>query len=319
MVRVVFMGTPEFAVPALEQLVLDRYEVVAVYTQPDRPGGRGRALLAQSPVKLAAIKHGLTVLQPASLRDTAEAERLSGLKPNVVVVAAFGQILPRRILDIPPFGCLNVHPSLLPRHRGATPIPAAILAGDRETGVTIMLMDAGLDTGPILSQIVVAIDPQDTTESLTTRLAQASARLLGETLFPWLGRSLKQQPQDASKATYTKPITKEDGAIDWSMPATEISRWVRAFYPWPVCYTRWQGKMLRILEAAPVPGKACAAPGRVVALASGQQAAVGVETGDGILGLLRVQLEGKRAMSAAEFLRGQRGFPGQTLASTGRS
>ena len=144
-------------------------------------------------------------------------------------------------------------------------------------------------------------------------------RSLGETLFPWLERSLKQQPQDASKATYTKPITKEDGAIDWSMPATEISRRVRAFYPWPVCYTRWQGKMLRILEAAPLPGKACAAPGRVVALASGQQAAVGVETGDGILGLLRVQLEGKRAMSAAEFLRGQRGFPGQTLASTGRS
>lgn len=318
MVRVVFMGTPEFAVPALKRLVLDKYDVVAVYTQPDRPEGRGRALLARSPVKLAAIKHGLTVLQPASLRDTAEAERLSGLKPDVVVVAAFGQILPQRILDIPPFGCLNVHPSLLPRYRGATPIPAAILGGDGETGVTIMLMDAGLDTGPILSQIVVAIEPQDTTESLTVRLAQASARLLGETLYPWLERSLRQQPQDASKATYTKPITKEDAALDWSMPAKEISRRVRAFFPRPVCYTRWQGKTLRILEAVPLPGRAVATPGRVVALGSGQPAAVGVETGDGFLGLLRVQLEGKRAMSAAEFLRGQRGLLGDVLTSAGR-
>ena len=312
--RIVFMGTPEFSVAPLEYLVRSEYQVVGVYTQPDRPTGRGRTL-EQSPVKKVALAQGLEVFQPVRLRNPDEVQRLAALKPDLILVAAFGQILPQSALDIPPFGCLNIHPSLLPKHRGATPIPSAILAGESETGVTIMLMDAGMDTGPIISQIIVGIEPQDTTESLTNRLAQAGVRLLGEALPLWLDRSLKPQPQDGNRATYTSPITKEDGVINWQMSAEEISRRVRAFYPWPGCYTWWQGKLLKILEAVTLHKDADLLPGKVVALALGQPAVVGVETGGGILGLLRVQLEGKRALTAAEFLSGQRTFVGSTLGS----
>ena len=312
--RIVFMGTPEFSVSPLEYLINSEYQVVGVYTQPDRPTGRGRTL-EQSPVKKLASQHELEVYQPVRLRNPDEVQRLAALKPDVIIVAAFGQILPQSVLDIPAFGCLNIHPSLLPKYRGATPIPAAILSGDVETGVTIMLMDAGMDTGPIVSQIIVGIEPQDTTGSLTGRLAKASVRLLGEALPLWLDGSLRPQPQDGSKASYTTPITKEDGLINWQMPAIEISRRVRAFYPWPGCYTRWQGKLLKILEAVTLHKDRGLSPGRVVALSSGQPAVVGVETGDGILGLVCVQLEGKRALTAAEFLIGQRGLVGSTLGS----
>ena len=312
--RIVFMGTPEFSVPPLEYLIGSEYKVVGVYTQPDRPTGRGRAL-EQSPVKRVALANGLDVFQPVRLRNPDEVQRLAALKPDLILVAAFGQILPQSVLDIPPFGCLNIHPSLLPKYRGATPIPSAILAGESETGVTIMLMDAGMDTGPIISQIIVGIEPQDTTESLTKRLAQAGVRLLGELLPLWFDRSLKLQPQDVNRATYTSPVTKNDGAINWQMSAAEISRCVRAFYPWPGSYTWWQGKLLKILEAVPLPGGGDLQPGKVVALASGAPAVVGVETGGGILGLLHVQLEGKRALTAAEFLSGQRTFVGSTLSS----
>jgi len=310
--RIVFMGTPEFSVPPLEYLIRSEYQVVGVYSQPDRPTGRGR-MLEQSPVKNMALAHGLEVFQPARLRNPDDVQCLAALKPDLILVAAFGQILPQSVLDIPPFGCLNIHPSLLPRYRGATPIPSAILGGDNETGVTIMLMDAGMDTGHIISQIIVGLEPQDTTESLTGRLAQAGVRLLGETLPLWFDRSLKPQPQDGSKVTYTSPIAKEDGVINWQMSAEEISRRVRAFYPWPGCYTWWQGKLLKLLEAVPLHKNKDLLPGKVVALASDQPAVVGVETGDGILGLLRVQLEGKRALTAAEFLLGQRTFVGSTL------
>lgn len=312
--RIVFMGTPEFSVAPLEYLIRSEYQVVGVYTQPDRPTGRGRTL-EQSPVKNMALAHGLEVFQPVRLRNHDEVQRLTALKPDLILVTAFGQILPQSVLDIPPFGCLNIHPSLLPKYRGATPIPSAILGGESETGVTIMLMDAGMDTGHIISQIIVGIEPQDTTESLTRRLAQAGVHLLGEVLPLWFDRSLKPQPQDVSKATYTSPIAKEDGVINWQMSAEEISRRVRAFYPWPGCYTWWQGKLLKLLEAVPLHKNKDLLPGKVVALASGQPAVVGVETGDGILGLLRVQLEGKRALTAAEFLLGQRTFMGSTLGS----
>jgi methionyl-tRNA formyltransferase len=312
--RIVFMGTPEFSVPPLEYLVRSEYQIVGVYTQPDKPTGRGRTL-EQSPVKRVALAKGLEVFQPIRLRHPDEVQRLSALKPDLILVAAFGQILPQSVLDIPPFGCLNIHPSLLPRYRGATPIPSAILGGEIETGVTIMLMDAGMDTGAIISQIIVGIEPQDTTESLTNRLAQAGVRLLGEALPLWFDRSLKPQPQDGDRATYTSPITKEDGVINWQMSAEEISRRVRAFYPWPGCYTWWQGKLLKILEAVTLHKDTDLLPGKVVALASDQPAVVGVDTGGGILGLLRVQLEGKRALTAAEFLLGQRAFVGSTLGS----
>jgi len=310
--RVVFMGTPEFGIPALEYLLRSEYELVAVYTQPDRPVGRGRAP-ASPPVKRAALEHGIDVLQPATLRDPAEVERLAALKPDVAVVAAYGQIRPRSVLDIPEYGCLNIHPSLLPSYRGATPIPAAILAGDEDTGVTIMLLDVGMDTGPTLSQFVVEIEPGDTAASLTAKLADAGARLLGETLPLWLDRLITPQPQDESRATYTSPITKEDGLVDWHLPAVDIWRRVRAFYPWPGCYTHWRGKLLRINGAVPLHKEGELAPGRVVALESEQPAVVGVETGDGILGLVNIQLEGKRAIPASEFLRGQRGFVGDIL------
>jgi methionyl-tRNA formyltransferase len=301
-------------VPALEEIVESGYELVGVYTQPDRPAGRGQAPV-HSPVKRAALERGLQVFQPSTLSGTVEAERLAALGPDVVVVAAYGLILPQSILDLPRSGCLNIHPSLLPGYRGATPIPAAILAGDEDTGVTIMLMDAGMDTGPILSQFVVGIEPDDTTASLTARMAGAGARLLGETIPLWLDGSLILQPQDESKATYTSPITKGDGAIDWTLSASVIERRVRAFNPWPGCYTRWRGKLLRIHKAVSLHKEEAALPGRVTALGSGQPAVVGVETGEGMLGLLSVQLEGKRAMSAAEFLRGQQDFVGDTLGS----
>jgi len=312
--RIVFMGTPEFSVPPLEYLIKSEYQVVGVYTQPDKPTGRGRTL-EQLPVKRVALQHGLELFQPVKLRNPDEVARLAALKPDLILVAAFGQILPQSVLDIPKFGCLNIHPSLLPEYRGATPIPAAILAGDKETGVTIMLMDAGMDTGPIISQIIVGIESDDTTESLTTRLAQAGVRLLGEALPLWFEGSLKPQPQDGSKATYTKPVTKDDGTIDWQMSAVEISRRIRAFHPWPGCYTWWQGKLLKVLEAVALHKEGSLTPGKVVDLASGQPAVVGVETGDGILGLLRIQLEGKRALTASEFLLGQRAFVGSTLGS----
>jgi methionyl-tRNA formyltransferase len=238
---------------------------------------------------------------------------MADLEPDAIIVSAYGQLLPQGILDIPEFGCLNIHPSLLPRYRGATPIASSILEGDDRTGVTIMLLDAGMDTGPVLSQLAVDIELQDTTQSLTVKLAQAGARLLVDTLPKWFDRALTQRPQEDSSASYTKTFSKEDGVIDWRLGATEIWRRVRAFQPWPGCYTRWSGKTLKILEAVPLDDTRELGPGLVVAVPSGQPAVVGVKTGDGTLGLVTVQLEGKRAVSAEEFLRGQREFSGSTL------
>lgn len=310
--RIVFMGAPEFSVPILERLLLGEHELVAVYTQPDRPAGRGRAL-AFSAVKKVALERGLKVLQPASFKELGAIEFLARLRPDVIVVAAFGRILPREVLAIPPFGCINLHTSLLPRHRGPSPVQGAILAGDDWTGVTIMLMDEGVDSGAILSQRRVAIEPEDTTESLTKKLAQVAAQLLEETLPLWLSHSLTPQPQGEVGATYTKLFSKEEGEIDWHLGAVEIWRRVRAFHPWPGCYTRWQGKILKILEATPIAGGRDLEPGRVITLAPGQGASLGVETGEGVLGLLRIQLEGRRAMTVEEFLGGQRNFIGALL------
>ncbi len=310
--RLVFMGTPEFAIPALEKLISEGYRPVAVYSQPDRPAGRGRNLVAP-PVKQAALNHGLPVVQPVSLKDPAELERLTSLKPDLIVVAAFGQLLPRPVLDLPPFGCLNLHPSLLPRHRGASPIPAAILAGDEETGVSLMLLDEGLDTGPILAQRGIPIEPEDTAETLEAKLAKLGAELLVEVLPRWLAREITPQPQDEAKATYAPPLSKQDGEINWERSALELWRRVRAFYPWPGCYTWLRGKRLKVLEARPLPGGEGLKPGTVLALPG--DAPVGVVTGEGILGLRRVQLEGKKPLSAEEFLRGRRDFIGQVLPS----
>jgi len=301
---IVFMGTPEFAVPSLERLILNQYRVVAVYTQPDRPAGRGRTLVSP-PVKESALRLGLPVVQPVSLKPAEEIARLAELKPDVIVVAAFAQILPQSILDIPTYGCINIHPSLLPRHRGASPVAAAILAGDEFSGVSIMLLEAGMDTGPILP-----VSPQDNTGSLTEKLSLIAASLLQETLTGWLRHEIVPEPQNEAEATYFARVTKEEGEIDWGLPTVDIWKRVRAFNPWPGSYTRWRGRQLKIIKAIPVTGESEA--GRVLAL-PGPEAVPGVGTADGILGLLRVQLEGKREMSAADFVRGQRDFIGALL------
>ena len=309
--RIVFMGTPEFAVSPLEQLVLNQYQVVAVYTQPDKPAGRGRCLVP-SPLKRAALSWGQKVVQPVDLKRAEVVAQLADLRPDVIVVAAFGQILPQSVIDIPGYGCINIHPSLLPRFRGATPVAAAVLAGDEVTGVSIMLMDKGLDTGPILASAQIPIASQDTTGSLAAKLSQTAARLLPRVLDGWAKGELTPQPQKEVEASFCSPITKEEGEIEWHLSAVDIWRRVRAFNPWPGCYTKWQGRQLKIIEAVPLPGGKNLEVGRVVATV-GAEAALGVNTGDGILGICQVQLEGKRAMSAAEFLRGQRQLIGAIL------
>lgn len=223
MARIVFMGTPEFAVPVLERLLADEHEVVAIYTRPDRPAGRGRQL-QESPVKRAATAHGLPVVQPRSLRRPEEIERLRQLRPDVVVVAAYGLILPPAVLEIPPGGCVNLHPSLLPRHRGPAPVAGTLLAGDEEAGVTIMRLDAGTDTGDILVQRAVPILPDDTTGTLTARLAAIGAELLAEVLPLWLVGRVVPRPQDDAQATYTQQMQKQEGEINWNRPAVEIAR-----------------------------------------------------------------------------------------------
>jgi methionyl-tRNA formyltransferase len=311
--RLVFMGSPQFAVPPLEKLLVGKYQLAAVYTQPDRPAGRGRGLAA-SPVKQAAQARGLTVVQPASLKAAGVIERLEGFKPEVIVVAAFGQILPKSVLELPRLGCLNIHPSLLPRFRGVSPVSSAILAGDDFGGVSIMVMDKGLDTGPVLARAQIPILDRDTTGSLSARLSWLGAQLLGEVLAGWGRGERTPHPQNEAEATYCGPIAKEEGEIDWRRPALDIWRRVRAFNPWPGCYTRWRGKTLKIIEAALADdGKDTAKAGEVVALEA--RAGFGVGTGDGILGISRVQLEGKKAMPAEEFLRGQRDFIGEVLPS----
>ena len=308
--RLVFMGSPQFAVPPLEHLLENNYQVAAVYTQPDRPAGRGRGLLA-SPVKQVAQARGLTMVQPASLKAAGVVAQLEGFKPDVIVVAAFGQILPKSVLALPRLGCLNIHPSLLPRFRGASPVASAILAGDDFSGVSIMVMDEGLDTGPVLARAQIPILDKDTTGLLTAKLSWLGAQLLGEVLVGWTRGEITPQPQNEGEATYCGPITKEVGEIDWRLPAVDIWRRVRAFNPWPGGYTRWRGKTLKIIEAAPLGGERMAGAGRVVAL--GSKAGFGVGTGDGVLAVARVQLEGKKALSADEFLRGQRDFIGAVL------
>jgi len=306
------MGTPEFAVPSLAALLRSSYQVVAAYTQPDKKAGRGQSV-AFSPVKQLALSQGLEVVQPDSLKVAGTVEKLASFAPDLMVVAAFGQILPPEILALPKFGCLNVHPSLLPRYRGASPIATAILQGDEITGVTIMLLDVGLDSGPILSQREVSISADDTTGSLAVKLAQAGAQLLMETLPLWIDVRIQAQPQEESRASYSKVITKGDGEMDWRLPALDLWRRVRAFDPWPGCYAWWRGKRLKFGKVVPLYGEKSGEPGKVIALSPPAPATVGVETGDGVLGLLRVQLEGKHEMSAEEFVRGQREFIGSNL------
>jgi len=298
--RLIFAGTPDFAVPCLDALIGAGYQVLAVYTQPDRPAGRGRKL-QQGPVKRLALDHGIAVMQPESLRRDPEAVRaLCGLGAELIVVVAYGLLLPLPVLEAPRLGCVNVHASLLPRWRGAAPIQRAILAGDTHTGVCIMGMEEGLDTGPVYHRLACPIDPRETGGSLHDRLAALGARALIEALPGISDGSLVAQPQPAAGATYASKLSKQEAGIDWSRPAVEIDRQVRAFDPWPVSQTRLGGESLRIWAAAPAdmpsPG---AAPGAII---RADRSGLFVATGDGVLEISRLQPAGKRVMSALDFI-----------------
>lgn len=299
---VVFAGTPDFAVPALQALMASRHRVLAVYTQPDRPAGRGQQI-AMSAVKQAALGHGLAIEQPSTLRDPAALERLASYQPDVMIVVAYGLILPASVLTVPAMGCLNIHGSLLPRWRGAAPIHRALLAGDARTGVTIMQMDAGLDTGPMLIERETAIEATDTSATVHDRLAVMGARALLDALDGLLDGSVVPRTQPAQGVTYAAKIRKEEAGIDWSRPAVEIDRQVRAFNPWPVAQTLWNGQQLRVWQAQPVAGADEASPGSIVAAdANG----IRVATGAGLLNLTRIQLAGRKPVAAAEFVNAHR-------------
>jgi len=300
--RIVFAGSPEFAVPALERLVASSHQVVAVLTQPDRPAGRGRKLQA-GPVKACALAHGLPVLQPASLRrDAGAREALRGLAPDLIVVVAYGLLLPPEVLGIPRRGCLNIHASLLPRWRGAAPIQAAVLAGDAQTGVALMRLEEGLDTGPVAAMQALDIGPADTAGELHDRLARLGADLLMAELDGILDGRARFVPQPATGVTHAPKITKAEAIIDWREPAVALDRRIRAFNPWPVAETRLEGQQLRCWLARPqAGGDRTAPPGRV--LAAGADG-IDVQTGDGVLRLLSVQLAGRQRVAAGVFANG---------------
>jgi methionyl-tRNA formyltransferase len=327
--KIIFIGTPEFGAIILEGLIKANFEPVLVITTPDKPVGR-KQIITPPPVKLLAEKYEIPILQPEKLQVISY--KLQEIKPDLIIVAAYGQIIPRDILDIPKYGCLNIHPSLLPKHRGASPIQYAILNGDKKTGVTIMLMDEKMDHGPILakreweipnpkSQITnksQILNSKITYEELHNKLADLGAKLLIETIPKWINKEIKPTSQDDSRATYTKIIKKEDGKIDWKKPAEEIERKIRAFDPWPGAFTRFKIKDLRfttfkILKADVLeqtkngpfgePGKTFLAPDDKIA----------VQTGKDFLIIEKLQQEGKKPMTSEEFLRGHLDFIGKIL------
>lgn len=307
---VIFMGTPQFAVPSLRALAQGPY-MITVVTQPDRPAGRG-GKLTPPPVKVLADELGFPVLQPPTLRDPDFRARLAELNPTVTVLVAYGEYLAPALLDLPRRGSVNLHPSLLPRWRGSTPIQSAILAGDLETGVSIILMDKGLDTGPILAQRSVSIEPEETHPQLGARLAEIGAELLAETLTHWLRGEIEPVAQGEEGAILTHTLQKEDGLINWETPAAEIARRVRALQPWPGMYTYWQGRLFKIIEARVFVGSGVRGEGegietpgsvRLHTDITGKKSLL-VWTADGALELTKVQLEGKPAIEARALVSG---------------
>lgn len=300
--RIIFAGTPEFAVPPLQVLIDSPHEVVAVYTQPDRPAGRGRKLLA-SPVKQLAESAGVPVLQPDTLKDESARTELAALNADLMVVVAYGLLLPPDVLAMPARGCINLHASLLPRWRGASPIQSAVLHGDAESGVCIMQMDEGLDTGPVLAHVATPIGPEETAGELHDRLAVAGATLLKEQLEAILAGQLTPEAQPEEGATYAGRIKKADGLIDWTQPAEAIARQVRAYHPWPVAHTLYQGTNLRCL-AATIDARVADesdndnAPGAILA---GTAEGLLVQTGAGVLAIKQLQLAGRKPVAAADF------------------
>jgi methionyl-tRNA formyltransferase len=299
-IRTVFMGTPEFALPTLEGLLAAGLPVVAVYTQPDRPSGRGKQLTLP-PVKQLAGSQGIPVFQPLKLRLPEVVAQLQELAPDLIVVVAYGQILPKSVLDIPRYGCINVHASLLPRWRGAAPINHAIMAGESETGVTTMYMDVGLDTGDMLVKRVTPIGPLETAGELHDRLAQLGREAMTETLFRLCAGTLVREPQDDALSCYAPMLKKEHGCLDWARPAMELHNLVRGLDPWPGAYTRFAGEPLKLARTRPCDAGHAAAPGTVLGVdADGLR----IACGQGVLSVGELQLPGRKRLSAADFLRG---------------
>lgn len=298
--KIIFMGTPDFAVPVMEALVQAGNEVVLAVTQPDQPKGRGKAVQC-SAVKAAAMKHGIEVYQPKRIREPECIGHLRAYGAELFVVAAFGQILSREILDMPKYGCVNVHASLLPKYRGASPIQWAVMNGEQVTGVTTMQMDTGIDTGDILERLEVPLAEDETGGSLFEKLAQAGAKLCVQTVAHIQDGTVTRTKQDGAQATKVGMIKKEMGNIDWAMPAVRIERLVRGLNPWPSAYTYLDGKSFKIWKAKALAGGDSADAGRVV---KADRRELVIQTGDGQLSLLEVQLEGKKRMQADAFLRG---------------
>lgn len=310
--RIIFMGSATFATPSLQSLMSNKYDISAVYTQPDKKTGRGQQLMACA-VKRYALSQGLKVVQPETFKDPAEVENLRALKPDLIVVAAYGQILPESVLQIPVYKCINIHPSLLPRYRGPSPVSAAILNGDDVTGVTIMLVEKKVDSGPVLAQKETKIADEDTTETLTEKLALLGAEMLIEVIPGWIEGKIQPKPQDESRASHTRMASKEDGRLNWELPAVQLWRMVRAYYPWPGCFTIWNNARLKVISAVPLPDTGGGKAGEVIELPRGAPARAGVRTGKGLLGLVKVQLEGKKEMPVADFVAGHRDFIGSVL------
>lgn len=305
--KVLFAGTPDFAARHLQALLDSHHHVIGAYTQPDKPAGRGKKLQA-SAVKQLAESHDIPVFQPHSLKTPESQKELADLQPDVMVVVAYGQILPQAILDIPKWGCLNVHGSLLPRWRGAAPIQRAIWAGDSETGVTIMQMDQGLDTGPMLLKRALPIEPQDTSASLYEKLAELGPQALLEALekLP----QLQAQKQDDTQANYAHKLTKEEAKLDWAQSAAQLERNIRAFNPWPTCYFELEGELIKVWQANAASGKG--EPGRILRT---DRTGILVATGEGALNLQVLQFPGKRAMPVADVLNAKKALfqPGTQL------
>ena len=304
--RTVFMGTPEFALQTFQGLIDAGCNLVAVYTQPDRPKGRGKQLAAP-PVKELALKHGIPVHQPLKLRQPEVVAELEALAPDLIVVVAYGQILPKSVLDIPRFGCINVHASLLPKYRGAAPINQAIVNGETETGITTMYMDVGLDTGDMLVKKSLPIGPDETAGQLHDRLAALGRETMDETLRRLCSGTLQREAQDNNLTSYAPLMKKEDGCIDWSRPAAEIHNQVRGLDPWPGAYTTLNGELLKLAETCAEEGSGN--PGDIVAA---EATGVKIACGRGVLVAGALQLAGRKRLAAGEFLRGCPLTPGKT-------